>query len=121
MNKTTRQTVDHKGRIKIPSQFRKSGQDATFVLTRGRENGLYIFPLGEWAEIEKRLHALPVTQPQTRHFLRILTTQATRLAVDQQGRITIPRVLLDLAQIQTDVLIVDTHEDYLELRSPDSR
>lgn len=112
--------VDHKGRVNIPTKFRKSLPSDTeeiLVVTRGLETCLFVYPLDEWQRVEEKLRVLPVTQQNARFFIRMLTSQATTVSIDKQGRIALPRSLLDTANIQTDVLIIGTL-DHFELWNP---
>lgn len=113
-------SVDHKGRVNIPTKFRKSLPDETeeiLVVTRGLEGCLFAYPLEEWQRIEEKLRALPVTQQNARYFVRMLTSQATTVSIDKQGRIALPKPLLDIAKIETDVLIIGAL-DRFELWNP---
>ena len=47
-------TIDAKGRLIIPSRFRDELGD-TFVMTKGLDGCLSIYPKGEWEEFEKKL------------------------------------------------------------------
>ena len=53
-------TIDAKGRLIIPAKFREPlGEE--FVLTRGLDGCLYIYPMDEWEAFEEKLRALPLT------------------------------------------------------------
>lgn len=113
-------SVDHKGRVNIPTKFRKSlpyETEEILVVTRGLEGCLFAYPLEEWQRIEEKLRALPVTQQNARYFVRMLTSQATTVSIDKQGRIALPKPLLDIAKIETDVLIIGAL-DRFELWNP---
>ena len=113
-------TVDHKGRVNVPVKFRKhirTDEDDTLIITRGLDGCLFVYPIDEWEQIETRLKELPVTRQNTRTFIRMLSSQAVTASLDKQGRIALPRHLLELAGIETEVLIVGTL-DHFELWSP---
>ena len=65
-------TIDTKGRLIIPSKFRDELGDH-FVLTKGLDGCLSIYPAGEWEEFESKLRSLPLTSKNARTFTRILT------------------------------------------------
>ena len=49
-------TIDAKGRLIIPSKFRELlGEE--FVLTRGLDGCLYIYPMDEWESFEMKLRS----------------------------------------------------------------
>lgn len=113
-------SVDHKGRVSIPTKFRKyidEDADDALIITRGLDGCLFAYPIDEWQRIDERLRALPVTQRNTRVFVRMLTATAISVTLDKQGRIAIPRGLLELAGIESDVFFVGTL-DHFELWNP---
>ena len=113
-------TVDHKGRVNVPVKFRKhirTDEDDTLIITRGLDGCLFVYPIDEWEQIETRLKELPVTRQNTRTFIRMLSSQAVTASLDKQGRIALPRHLLELAGVEAEVLIVGTL-DHFELWSP---
>ncbi len=113
-------TVDHKGRVNVPVKFRKhirTDEDDTLIITRGLDGCLFVYPIDEWEKIDTRLRELPVTNQNTRIFIRMLSSQAVAVSMDKQGRIALPRQLIELAGIDTEALIVGTL-DHFELWSP---
>ena len=82
-------TIDAKGRLIIPSRFRDLlGEE--FVLTRGLDGCLSIYPMDEWAAFEEKLRALPLTNKDARTFSRFFVAGATTCQLDKQGRILVP-------------------------------
>ncbi len=114
-------SVDNKGRVNIPARLRKyvsTEANDTFVITRGYEQCLFVYPLDEWNKLEQSIRNLSPTNPKHRYFMRTLLEQATESQLDGQARISIPRDLLRLAGIENDVLILGVLER-LELWSPE--
>jgi MraZ protein len=106
-------SVDAKGRINIPARLRKyvsPEANDTFVVTRGYEQCLFVYPLDEWNKLEQSIRELSSTNPKHRFFTRTLLENATESQLDGQARITIPKELLHLAAIQNDVLILGVLE-----------
>ena len=69
-------TIDAKGRLIIPSRFRELlGEE--FVLTRGLDGCLSIYPMDEWVAFEEKLRALPLTNKDARTFSRFFVAGAT--------------------------------------------
>ena len=113
-------TVDHKGRVNVPVKFRKyirTDEDDTLIITRGLDGCLFVYPIDEWKQIDTRLRELPVTRQNTRIFIRMLSSEAVAVSMDKQGRIALPRQLIERAGIETEVLIIGTL-DHFELWSP---
>lgn len=115
-------SVDNKGRVNIPARLRKyvsNDANDTFVITRGYEQCLFVYPLDEWNRLEQSIRNLSTTNPKHRFFMRTLLEQATESQLDGQARITIPKDLLRLASIESDVLILGVLE-HLELWNPET-
>ncbi len=120
---TYKHSVDEKGRVNIPAKFRKSSSSTThdtFVITRGLEGCLFVYPVEEWERVEEKLKVLPFTQKKTRLFERHLLPNASDAVLDRQGRITIPPHLLKLAKIkkEEEVLIFGVLER-IEIWNPE--
>ena len=60
-------TIDAKGRLIIPSKFREELGDE-FVLTKGLDGCLSIYPMEHWKIFEKKLEALPLTNKKARDW-----------------------------------------------------
>ncbi len=97
-------TIDPKKRLAIPSKLRREiGERA--VLTRGLDNCLFLFSLGEWQQLAEKLGKLPFGQQDTRGFVRLLLSGAVEVETDQLGRILIPEYLKNYAQLGKKVVI----------------
>ena len=106
-------SADAKGRINIPARLRKyvsPEANDTFVVTRGYEQCLFVYPLDEWNKLEQSIRELSSTNPKHRFFTRTLLENATESQLDGQARITIPKELLHLADIHNEVLILGVLE-----------
>ena len=67
-------TIDTKGRLIIPSKFRTQlGEE--FVITKGLDGCLSIYPMDEWITFEEKLKALPLTNKNARTFARFFCIQ----------------------------------------------
>jgi MraZ protein len=113
-------SVDNKGRINIPSRLRKyisPEANDTFVVTRGYEQCLYVYPLDEWNKVEENIRQLSSTNPKHRFFMRTLLERATESQLDGQFRITIPKELLQFAGIENEVFIIGVLE-HIEVWNP---
>ena len=102
-------SLDSKNRLNIPAKFRKAldpVNDRTFVLTRGFDQCLLLYPLNEWQEVEAQLGQLSSIRSRDRDFVRSITRHATPVQYDGQGRIQIPEALILFSKIQKDVNII---------------
>ncbi|HET6272470.1 MAG TPA: division/cell wall cluster transcriptional repressor MraZ [Bacteroidota bacterium] len=113
-------SVDSKGRINIPAKLRKyvsAEANDTFVITRGFEKCLSVYPLDEWNSLERSIRQLSPSNPQHRYFTRTLLQYATESQLDGQSRIAVPKELLQFGGIQDQVLILGVLER-IELWNP---
>lgn len=97
--------LDNKGRIIVPSKFRKELGES-FVLTRGLDNCIFVYPHSEWKQLEEKLKSLPLTKSDARAFSRFFLSGATECALDNQGRIQIPENLRNHANLNKDVVVI---------------
>ena len=98
-------TIAAKGRLIVPSKFREILGDA-FVVTKGLDGCLFVYDNEEWTLFEEKLRALPITNKEARQFVRFFLAGATEAEVDKQGRILIPNVLREFAELIKDVVLV---------------
>lgn len=97
-------TVDTKGRLIIPSKFRELlGEE--FIVTKGLDGCLFVFPMNEWHAFEEKLRTLPLTQKGARQFTRFFVAGATPCELDKQGRILLPATLREFAGLDKDVVL----------------
>lgn len=114
-------TVDSKGRMNIPAAFRKAlaieSRDVV-VITRGFEKCLAVYGFEGWERVKSDLRRLSPVKRKARQFIRTILSQMAESKVDNQGRITIPRKLLDKVGITTKVVVIGAL-DRFEVWSPD--
>lgn len=97
-------TIDTKGRLIIPAKFREAlGEE--FVLTKGLDGCLSIYPKNEWETFEEKLKSLPLTNKNARAFSRFFVAGATTCELDKQGRILVPGTLREFADLDKDVVL----------------
>ena len=102
-------SIDQKGRLNVPAKFRKAldpKNDNTFVITRGFDPSLIVYPLIEWKKVEQQLLLLSSIRNKDRSFVRSIVRYATIAKYDSQGRIQIPDLLLDYGKIKKEVSII---------------
>jgi MraZ protein len=109
-------TVDEKGRLKIPAAFlaalREFGPE--FYVTS--ENGDYvrIYPMRVWNEIEEKLAKLSSHNRTKQKFLARANYFGQVVDLDGQGRLLLPAILRDTAQMKGDVDVLG-NLTYLEV------
>ena len=108
-------TIDEKGRIIIPSKFREVLGEK-FIITRGIENCLFVYPMQAWEKITDKLEKLPFTKKDARQFIRFFLSGATTAEFDEQGRVNITSPLISYAKLEKECIIIGTG-DRLEIWS----
>lgn len=98
-------TVDSKGRMIIPAAFREELGES-FVITRGLDACLTIYPQDRWAEMVGKLQRLSTTKKEVRQLVRFLLGGSNELECDRQGRVLIPVHLREYADIRRDAVVV---------------
>ncbi len=99
-------TVDDKGRLIVPARFREE-LGFKFVVTRGLDRCLFVYPLGEWEKlVGEKLQGLPLGKTEARAFVRTLMSGATECELDKQGRIVLPANLRAYAGLEKDVVVI---------------
>lgn len=102
---THQHTLDDKGRMTIPSKFREPlGYE--FVLTKGLDNCLFVYPKKEWEVLEEKLKTLPMTNKDVRAFIRFFFSGATECTLDKQGRVLIPSNLREHANLDKEAVVI---------------
>jgi MraZ protein len=100
--------IDEKGRIIIPAGLKKQispkAQDR-FMVKRGFEGCLNIFPMDEWEVEVETVDKLNLFEKEKRKFMRNFMKGATEVTSDGSNRILIPKLLLEHAQIDKDVVL----------------
>ncbi|MEY8426433.1 division/cell wall cluster transcriptional repressor MraZ [Lachnospiraceae bacterium 46-15] len=97
-------SIDTKGRLIIPSRFREELGDE-FVVTKGLDGCLFVFPNSRWAAFEEKLEKLPLTNKSARQFSRFFVSGATPCELDKQGRVLLPQTLREFARLEKDVVL----------------
>lgn len=98
-------SLDEKGRVIIPAKFRES-LGATFVITRGLDNCLFVYPQNEWSQLEQKMKALPFTRADARAFTRFFFSGAVECELDKQGRVTIPGTLRSYGRLEKECIVI---------------
>ena len=107
-------TIDEKGRVTIPAKLR-SDLGADFILTRGLDGCIALYPRKAWDVIISKYKDLPNLQ-NTRNVLRFILSSASACNLDKQGRLSISSSLLQFAGIQKECVIIGV-DDCLEIWS----
>ena len=111
-------TLDAKGRLIMPSKFRNDLGE-TFVITRGIDSCLFVYPKDSWNNITSKLNELSFTKKDVRSFQRFFLSAATICEFDKQGRINVTSPLADYADLTKECVIIGVN-DRIEIWSKDN-
>ena len=102
-------TLDLKNRFLLPAGFKKQLPDdgsARFVIYRGFEKCLTLYPMSSWEPIFKNISALNDFDPKVREFRRYFLNGATVVEPDSAGRILLQKSLIEHAGLEKDIVLV---------------
>lgn len=109
--------MDDKGRVSLPSAFRREAEGESFVLLQWEKPYLTLFPPGVWREIQERLMEFRKEMPDAWNHVREIVSKAVEVSPDKQGRILIPSWLAEAASLEGSVLL-NGNIDRVEIWSP---
>ncbi|MGL6068118.1 MAG: division/cell wall cluster transcriptional repressor MraZ, partial [Sediminibacterium sp.] len=100
-------TVDAKGRFLLPGSLRKQLPEAEnrFILSRGFEKCLTLYPLKSWELIIAKISLLNDFDPKVRQFRRQFLGGATEVELDTAGRLLLPASLKEFAGLGKDIVL----------------
>lgn len=101
--------IDVKGRLLIPSAFKKQLAPVIprgFVLKRAVfQNCLELYPLAQWEELIKKVNSLNRFKKKNNDFIRRFTAGVKFIELDGNGRLLIPKDLIEFSNITRDVTL----------------
>ena len=95
--------LDSKGRIAMPVKFRNKLTGGA-IITRGLDRCLFVFGNKDWEILAQKIIALPLSQANSRAFLRLMLAGAMDVDIDKQGRILIPDYLREYAGLKKEAV-----------------
>ena len=111
--------VDEKGRLKVPSEFKRVIDEKyaqKFYITSLDGTVAQVYPFEEWERIEQKLASLSTFNPTKKKFLNRTNYYGQVVEMDGQGRLLIPQILRESAQIRGEVAVLG-NLTYLEVRN----
>lgn len=124
-------TLDSKGRLKLPAALK--GQlspeiNGRFVVNRGFEKCLTLYPWDEWQKVSARVNKLNTFEKKKREFVRYFFRGATEVGLDSADRLLLPKLLTGYAGVEKEVLLTarnnvieiwnkDTYEELMAIDS----
>jgi MraZ protein len=102
-------TLDAKGRFLLPAGFKRQlpeEEAAKFVINRGFEKCLSLYPLKSWEPLFADIRQLNDFDPKVREFRRHFLNGATFVEPDSAGRLLVPPNLKEHAGLEKDIVLV---------------
>ena len=109
--------IDAKGRINVPARMRRGLQPEahdTFVMVRGFDGCVSMYPLDEWRKYEDKLRSFALGSEEGRQFVRTLLESAHESAVDGQGRVSLTPTLSEIAGVEKEAKLLGAF-DHIEI------
>jgi MraZ protein len=109
--------IDAKGRMRLPSALIAQlgeGEVCNFVINRGLEQCLTLYPEAVWNKISEEINNLNLYNKKNRDFVRYFYRGAHRVTIDSADRVLIAKRLLEYAEIDKNV-ILSAYNDRVEI------
>jgi MraZ protein len=110
--------MDEKGRVSLPSAFRKEAEGERFILLQWEKPYLTLFPENVWNDVQERLLEYRRGDRAAGNHVREITSNAVEVSPDKQGRILIPSWLQEAASLEGAILL-SGNIDRVEIWNPD--
>ena len=102
--------IDEKGRLKVPVPFKEVLEQkydgGEFCVTSLDGQYVRIYPMEEWVQIEEKLASGGSFNKSRRKFMDRMNYYGQVVTWDKQGRILIPAVLREAAEMKGDVAVL---------------
>ncbi|MFK7810782.1 MAG: division/cell wall cluster transcriptional repressor MraZ [Saprospiraceae bacterium] len=107
--------VDSKGRIRLPTGLlRKYDEGMEFVINRGLEKCLNLYPRPVWNNIAAKVNKLNSYNKKIRAFIRYIHSGASDAKPDGSDRILLSKIQMEHAGIDKEVILVAVN-NYIEI------
>lgn len=113
--------LDSKGRFILPTSLRKQvPQEAgdKFVMNRGYEKHLVLYPINEWKKINEEMSKLNQGLREVREFIRYFLRGAMEMELDTASRLLVKKSLLEYSGIHKDIILL-AHTNKIEVWDKD--
>lgn len=103
-------SLDAKGRMALPARYRETvwaRSTGKLVITIDtRERCLLLYALPDWEAVQERLEALSNIRSSARLLQRLLIGHATDVELDANGRVLLPQMLRDYADLEKKLVVL---------------
>jgi len=99
-------TLDDKGRVSVPAQFRRQLPKDGLFIGKGMEGSLILYPPEKWEKVRDALASLSRNSRRNRDIIREFSQYIRPVNIDGQGRISIPADLIELSGMEHEVVFL---------------
>lgn len=97
--------IDGKGRVALPAKFRAQ-LGTGFVMAKGQERCVYVLPMQEFQRITAQIQRTSMSNKSARDYLRVFLSGAVDQEPDKQGRIVVPPMLREYANLGDEIVVI---------------
>lgn len=97
--------IDAKGRMALPAKMRSQLGEG-LVMARGQERCVYLLPAIEFRRIAMQIQRTSMGNKAAREYLRVFLSGAIDQDPDKQGRVLVPQMLRDYANLGDDIVVI---------------
>lgn len=102
-----RHSLDDKGRLTIPSQWRSAdGEEGQYLATPHPDGYLAVLPPAEVARLHEKISAMKLSDAAAQAFAARFFSQTQTFKIDKAGRVNVGEGLLKHAGIDKDAVLV---------------
>jgi MraZ protein len=99
-------------RLALPSKIRAVIKGEEVVLAKGFEHCILGYEKSSWEKMAETELIKPVSEKEARKIRRQLFSGASLLEIDPQGRLVLPKNLLDYAEAGNEVLVIGAGDHF---------
>lgn len=104
--------LDERGRVTLPRKIRSEFEEETIILSRGFDTCIFGFDKREWETQATRQLETSITDNEGRRIRRYLFAGAEKVEIDKLGRVILPALLKEYADIKDEVVIVGAGDHF---------
>lgn len=105
-------------RLAMPAKIRNEIKGSEVVLARGFEECILGFEKDTWEKMSATELSKPVSEHDARKVRRQLFAGAQLIEIDPQGRVVVPKSLLEHSHVNTEAIIIGAG-DHFEIWKPE--
>lgn len=98
--------IDAKGRFNLPVKFREQLENQVITATRGTDRNIQIYDESGWNKVLDKINSLEGIKAEERKYIHFVMSAATTLEIDSQGRVKLPKSLIEFSNLDKDIVVV---------------